>query len=116
MQFGCRIYVSSVDPSSPAGQDGRLRPGDTVLQLGGAGLEGLGLAGVHRILRRSRHQLGLLVERGGDRGEAEGLLAKVANEEHKPSNLSEPEVGGAEPGRARIAFHRNVFPAGGVKL
>ena len=89
MRFGCRIYIASIDPDSPAASS-RLQEGDTVLQLGDAGLQGLSLNRVGRLLKSSRHELRLLVEREGeeDSGESEKLLKVNNSQEEKPSNLA----------------------------
>ena len=78
MKFGCRVYVASVNEE--AGSRG-LAVGDTLLEVGGAPVEGMSLAKVERMVRQTKSKaISLLVEREED---SRGLLPKVSNTERE---------------------------------
>ena len=76
MKFGCHIFVASVEED--ARRQG-LAVGDTLLEVGGAPVEGMRLAKVEKMVRQTKSKaLSLLVEREED---PQGLLPKVSNTE-----------------------------------
>ena len=76
--FGCRVFVASVNEE--AGARG-LSVGDTLLEVGGAPVEGMSLAKVERMVRQTKSKaLSLLVEREAD---SLSLLPKVSNTERE---------------------------------
>jgi len=66
VKFGCRFYVASVNEEASSRG---LVVGDTLLEVGGASVEGLSLAKVERIVKQTKSKaLSLLVERETDSG------------------------------------------------
>ena len=86
--FGCHIFVASVEEK--ACNQG-LSVGDTLLEVGGAPVEGMSLSKVERMVRQTKSKaLSLLVEREED---SRGLLPKVSNTEKdgKSNNVERHE-------------------------
>ena len=76
MKFGCHIFVASVEEDA---RNQGLAVGDTLLEVGGAPVEGMRLAKVEKMVRQTKSKaLSLLVEREED---PQGLLPKVSNTE-----------------------------------
>lgn len=90
LSLGCRIYISDISADSVAGTDGRLQPGDVLLQVGDDTLEGLGLNKARKLLKAAKKELRIVVERESDAcsEERENLLAKVTNSKWAESQSS----------------------------
>ena len=85
--FGCKIYIKDIKEDSVAGADGRLQPGDVLLEMNDKSLEGLSLKKVKKLLKSSKKELELIVERESDKTK---LIPKVMNNDlvEKKCNIS----------------------------
>ena len=89
--IGCKIYIKDIKEDSVAGADGRLQPGDVLLELNGKSLEGLSLKKTKKLLKATRKELQLIVERESEAlSDKAHLIPKVMNNEiiEKKCNIS----------------------------
>jgi len=115
VKFGCRVYVASVNEE--AGSRG-LSVGDTLLEVGGAPVEGMSLAKVERMVRQTKSKaISLLVER---EEHSQGLLPKVSNPgiDAKPNNVERYEkISNAEKelfSQLKTRTTSNIYLEGGT--
>ena len=115
VKFGCHIFVASVEEE--ACNQG-LAVGDTLLEVGGAPVEGMSLAKVERMVRQTKSKaISLLVEREED---SRGLLPKVSNpgKDAKPNNVERYEkISNAEKELCSLLKTRtisNIYLEGGT--
>ena len=115
VKFGCHIFVASVEEE--ACNQG-LAVGDTLLEVGGAPVEGMSLAKVESMVRQTKSKaISLLVEREED---SRGLLPKVSNtgKDSKPNNVERYEkISNAEKelfSQLKTRTTSNIYLEGGT--